>query len=366
MSTKFKKKINGRVIGFIFVFWTFYVVAYALCAYINLGGAPLKKYLFESAYQHIWMAFISIGLWFLCKRMPFGRFSFWLFLLIHSLFACLATIVWSTIVLGSAYLAFGDDIYYAVPNFPRSIAWQLLFGIILYFIITVSYYAIMYYQNFRKKELAETRLKLLSRDAELRALKLQLNPHFLFNSLNSINAMVTANPKQARKMIARLSDLLRMALESHDQQTVPLQYELDFTHAYLDIEKIRFEDKMDYQEQVDPELLTKTVPAMMLQPLLENAVKHGITNRLDGGTVRLTIASSTEHVIVEVRNPLHSKQFIDSKMLDGNGTGLNNLKERLYQLYGENYQLDIDADYGKEFKICLQLPNMTEAWKHAD
>jgi LytS/YehU family sensor histidine kinase len=214
----------------------------------------------------------------------------------------------------------------------------------------------IYYQNFREKELAETNLKLLSRDAELKALKLQLNPHFLFNSLNSVNALITENAALARKMIAKLAEFFRMTLDIDDQQFISLQDELWYAEAYREIEEIRFGDKMQYEEELDATLLTKRVPSMLLQPLLENAIKHGIANRLDGGLIRLVIKAVDQKIRIEVTNPINRDSRIVVEKLLTNGTGLSNLKKRLDQLYNENYKLAIDLSQPDLFRISLQIP----------
>ena len=132
------------------------------------------------------------------------------------------------------------------------IGWQFLFGMVQCFFVAGIFYTITYYRNLKQKEMEQAELKILTRDAELKALKLQINPHFLFNSLNSINALVTKDGTLARKMISQLSELLRMSLESDDKLLIPLKEELDLLHTYLSIEQVRFGDKMTIKEEIDP------------------------------------------------------------------------------------------------------------------
>ncbi len=161
--------------------------------------------------------------------------------------------------------------------------------VVLYIMISGLNFSIKFYKELKEKELVAERLKALASEAKFKALKSQIHPHFLFNTLNSVNALVIENPRQARKMVDQLSGLLRMSLDSQDKTLMPLKTELKFAHLYLEIEKVRFGNKLDYLEEVDPELLDVFFPAMVLQPLLENAVKHGIAKSRKGGAIRLAI-----------------------------------------------------------------------------
>jgi sensor histidine kinase YesM len=157
-------------------------------------------------------------------------------------------------------------------------------------------------------------------------------------------------------MIAKLAEFFRMTRDIHDQQFITLQDELWYAEAYREIEEIRFGDKMQYEEEIDAALLTKRVPSMLLQPLLENAIKHGIANRVDGGLIRLVIKAVDQNIRIEVTNPINRNSRIVVEKLLTNGTGLSNLKKRLDQLYHENYKLDIDLSEENLFRICLQIP----------
>lgn len=338
-----------------FLLWTFWVFVYAAVLY---AGSEIPSFFIAfitSAQSNYLFALLSISLWYLCLRIPFGRLPFGLFAVVHIFFATFFSVFWLFLLYGLWYLLMGK-IVFEVVHFNQIIGWQVTHGMLFYFLVIGINYTIIYYRNFREKELAEAELRLLSREAELKVLKLQLNPHFLFNSLNSINALVTDNPELARKMLTKLAEVLRMALDSHDKQLVPLQFELDFTGAYLEIEQIRFGERMNYQEQIEPSTLTRFVPSMMLQPLLENAVKHGIANRLQGGTIQLRIQPAAETLDIQVTNQFNPTDSIDVNRLFTNGTGLSNLKQRLDRLYGERYQIRVDTEEPGEFCIRLIIP----------
>ena len=236
------------------------------------------------------------------------------------------------------------------------IGWQFLFGMMQYFFVAGIFYTIIYHRNLKQKEMEGAELKILTRDAELKALKLQMNPHFLFNSLNSINALVTKDPASARKMIAQLSDLLRMSLETHDKLLIPLKEELDLVHTYLAIEQMRFGDKMTFTADIDPELLTKPFPAMLLQPLLENAVKHGIANTRTGGTISLSIRLIDNQIIGNVVNETGGEMPLKPAITESNGISLNNIRQRLDRMFGDNYSWQIDQSEANKFKVEFKLP----------
>lgn len=233
---------------------------------------------------------------------------------------------------------------------------NILLLLLMYIMILGVILSFRFYKELREKETAEQMLKTLAVEAKLKGLKSQLNPHFLFNTLNSINALITQNPELSRKMIAHLSDLLRISLESQDKLLVPLKNELDFTHVYLDIERIRFGNKMKYQEKVDTKLLDIPFPSMVLQPLLENAVKHGIASSRSGGTIQLTIRQESNVLKCEISNSVRKIKSESHLKLSYNGTGLANIRQRLNLLYGERYSFKAEYKDKNTFEVILQLP----------
>lgn len=345
---------RGRFILYGFLLWTMWVVFYAGIFKFQVG-VPWFVALFVSAENYYIFALLSIGIWFVCRQIPYGRLPVPIFVFIHFILAIVCSALWLFLTYGLWYLQSGKKIFKFV-EIEKIIGWQFLFGMITYLLLAGIFYTIIYYKHYREEELREAKLKLLTRDAELKALKLQVNPHFLFNSLNSINALVTKNPQMARRMIARLSELLRMALESHEKLLVPLREELDFVHTYLEIERIRFGERLVYEEEVDPELLTRPFPAMLLQPLVENAVKHGIVNSRSGGKIRLKIGVSLNKINCSLGNTLPEEVGIVGGNLNQGGTGLNNIRQRLERLYEGDYKLQIDQSKPQWFEVSLSLP----------
>lgn len=265
------------------------------------------------------------------------------------------SVLWLTLVYGLWYLAAGKIIFELV-QFRDIVGWQFVFGIVTYLLISGIFDTIIYYRNLEQKELEQAELKILTREAELKALKLQMNPHFLFHSLNSINALVTKDPKLARKMISQRSELLRISLESLEKLMIPLQEELDFVHTYFSIEQIRFEDKMVFSENIDPSLLHKPFPAMLLQPLIENAVKYGIAGTRQGGSIGLTIQKTNNFFIGKITNSQSGGMPVSLSQNTKNGMSLINIQQRFDRKYGKNYVWEIDQSQPQQYIVNFELP----------
>ena len=322
--------------------------------YLQIPKIPPIAALISSAnYNYIYAA-LSILIWIICKKVLFEEVNKILFISFHFILAILFSALWLFIVYGLWYLAQGEIIF-KIVRIREIIGWQYSFGVLTYILIAGIFYTVIYYRNYKQKQIEEAELKILTRDAELKALKLQMNPHFLFNSLNSINALITRNPGLARKMISKLSELLRMSLESHEKLMIPLKEELDLVHTYLAIEQIRFKDKMVFKEKVDPDLLTKPFPAMLLQPLIENAVKHGIANSRTGGTIELSIKKVNKQIVCSVTNCLADRINLASSN-NQNGMSFNNIQQRLDRMYGDNYHWEIDRAQANVFKVIFRIP----------
>lgn len=215
------------------------------------------------------------------------------------------------------------------------------------------YFGIKFYVAQTEESARLLRLESLVHEAELKALQYQIHPHFLFNTLNSISTLVyERDTATANRMIARLADFLRATLDGEGTYESPLRDELDITRLYLEIEKTRLGDRMRVVEDTDPRLLEAGVPRLLLQPLVENAVRHGIAKRREGG--ELFIAAFREHddLVIQVRNdlmPLHGKPCTY-------GIGLTNIRTRLQQLYGESHEFTIDFSAGNVCKVTIRIP----------
>lgn len=340
-----------KLLRLVLLVWTIWVVFYSIVMYFQIGEIPYWMAFLASAYYNYLFLPLGFFIWWICQKVPVETTPKFWFLLLHLGLAIFISAFWLFIYYGIWYLAQGDAIFKLI-NVREIIGWQFLFGNVQYFMVAGIGYTIIFYRSYQTKKIAEAELQTLARDAELKALRLQMNPHFLFNSLNSISALVGNRPEQARQMLAQLADLLRMTLDRHTQLLIPLKDELDLVHTYLAIEQIRFADKMVFQEKIDPQLLIHPFPAMLLQPLLENAVKHGIANHRAGGTIALEIRSSDKWLRVSICNPVSAGQ---ADFSDKNGTGLQNVRARLDRMYGKDYSWQVSVANGI-FTVNLELP----------
>ncbi|TXH27066.1 MAG: hypothetical protein E6Q96_06950 [Cyclobacteriaceae bacterium] len=212
------------------------------------------------------------------------------------------------------------------------------------YIITVAvYYIIRYFEHMQKREQEKGELALKNREMQLSLLKSQINPHFLFNTLNSINTLVGSSKEQARKVITQLSDIFRYALDSHGDKPVKLVQELDFIDNYIRIQQVRFGNRLKFVKQIDYTCLGIVIPPMILQPLVENSVKYGIAPKDEGGTIVVTVKRINQMIFFEVKDDglgINSK-----KIMDGNssGVGIRNTDERLRSTFGPGSGLRIHS-----------------------
>ncbi|MEX2234281.1 MAG: histidine kinase [Cyclobacteriaceae bacterium] len=213
------------------------------------------------------------------------------------------------------------------------------------YIITVGvYYVIRYFQGLQKQEEEKSELSIKNREMQISLLKSQINPHFLFNTLNSINTLIGSSKEQARRVITQLSDIFRYALDSHGDQMVRLIHELDFIDNYIRIQQVRFGDRLKFVKQVDFSCLGVRIPPMILQPLVENSVKYGIAPKDEGGTIVLTVKRFNTMIFFEVKDDgLGSKA---KKVMDGSssGVGVKNTDQRLKSIFGSGAGLRIRSN----------------------
>ncbi len=350
-----KSTTKSKAILWAILLCSIWVVFYALVMYLQVETIPFWVALIASANYNYLFGLVSILIWLLCKKISFDQTNKIFFFSFHFISAIFCSAIWLFMSYGFWYLSEGERIFEQV-DVRGIIGWQFLFGMMQYFFVAGIFYTIIYHRNLKQKEMEEAELKILTRDAELKALKLQMNPHFLFNSLNSINALVTKDAALARKMISQLSELLRMSLESQDKLLIPLKEELDLVHTYISIEQMRFGEKMIVVEEIDPGLLTKSFPAMLLQPLLENAVKHGIANTRFGGTISLSIHQADQRIVGTVINETSDKSLQPKTTKNGNGISLKNICQRLDRMFGNDYRWQVDNSDKNKFKVDFEIP----------
>jgi len=233
---------------------------------------------------------------------------------------------------------------------------RIFIGFIFYTLMAVIFYLNIFYRRNREKTEKEKELKQELREAVLRALKSQINPHFLFNSLNSIASLTLSNPEKAHEMVIALSDFMRYSLRKQHNEMVALEEELNHIRLYLQIEKIRFGDKMAYSFQVEPECLNCQIPTLLLQPLFENAVKYGVYEASEQVEVSLTARKEGEHTVLTIANNFDK----EAAPVKGEGIGLKNVQERLRLVYNSNNLMQAKELDGR-FEVTIYLPRENQS-----
>lgn len=224
-------------------------------------------------------------------------------------------------------------------------------GVLICILVFLTYYLIISYRRLSDKKLEESRLESLLKETELKMLRSQINPHFLFNSLNSVSSLTITDPDKAREMVIKLSDFMRYALSRKDEQPVTLGREMENLRLYLDIEKTRFGDRLTTEEEIEEGCLDIKIPNMLLQPLYENAIKHGVHEST--GVVKITTVIRCNRQILEIT--IRNNYDPEAVLPAGTGTGLVNVQRRMELSYGKEASLSTEKSDGN-FIARLKLP----------
>ncbi len=259
--------------------------------------------------------------------------------------------------------------YFGYPNFARSPTLLALYrnnafsiyyfhqGLTIYWTTLVVAHALRYYRGLREGEARAGKLAAQLAQAQLQALKMQIHPHFLFNTLNSISALLHKDIEVADRMIARLGDFLRLTLKRSDAQTIDFGQELEFLKCYLDIEHTRFQDRLIVEMEVETKALDVKVPNLILQPIVENAIRHGIARQTVPGRITIRAFKKEDRLIMQVEDngPGLRTNHNPNGTLSG-GIGLSNTRARLEQFYGEDYGFEIANLAARGVIVTLEIP----------
>ncbi len=329
-----------------------FVLAIAVL-YINLisleGKASFTILLVDAIAFNLLIAALGLSFWYSSVYLSIENNPLTKIILTHFGGGLLISVVW--LVLGYfAVISIISDTDLFGDFFIKTIKSRFIIGILYYFLLTAFYYVVIYYSDFQERTLKETELKNLVTEAELRSLKFQINPHFIFNSLNSMSALTEIDPKKAKQMIIKLADFLRYTLANNDRLKNTLNEELKNIKLYLDIEKIRFDDKFVYVEELHEECGKVEIPSMILQPLFENAIKHAVYETLDSVTIKLTCTKQDDFLKITLCN-----NFEGESHKKGAGVGLKNIKDRLSLIYQQDNLMEVKKESGK-FIVNIFIP----------
>jgi sensor histidine kinase YesM len=301
---------------------------------------------------YLWAAFALVIVW-LGRRFPLEQKAWAQSLLVH-LLACLLFSLLTVALITPIYrycsiLEYRHMAY--TDLFTRLFLGEILFYSWMYFAVLGASYAIDYYRRYRERELRTSQLEGQLARAQLQVLKMQLHPHFLFNTLHAISSLMHRDVDVADRMIARLGELLRQTLTNDGTQEVPLRQELEFIQPYLEIEQARLGSRLSVRLDIDAEVMDAMVPNLILQPLVENAIHYAIAPRADGGCIAIRARRENGSLRLEVED--------DGPGLAGKwreGIGLSNTRARLLQLYGEAQRLELSNGQGHGLLVTMTIP----------
>jgi LytS/YehU family sensor histidine kinase len=300
-------------------------------------------------------ALLAICCFFISNNMKYyvpRREKYW-YILVVSL---TASFLWMLAQQGMMWMIFPES-----DNYSEVIheSWAIRFGAGYLLISSISMFSLLWYSQQEQKEMdtRKTESERLSKDAELFKLRQQLQPHFLFNSLNSISALTGSHPEKARHMIQQLSDFLRGTLRKDEQQWNSLEEELKYLELYLEIEKVRFGHRLQTEINYQEEILSMKLPALLLQPVVENAIKFGLYDTTGEILIKLDATNDGNNLKIIVQNPFDPET---SQPLKGTGFGLSSIQRRLFLLYARHDLLTTRIDHEK-FVTTILIPQMDEA-----
>ena len=345
--------------GLIWGVWT--IVAFFFCTQVYVMASAEKSpirfrdFFFQALTCYLWALATPLVLWlsrrYCLERHNWGRRAAFHF----------GTSILLTITLLVTHMV----LYMILIGRASSLSWRRVFNftyinldkwMLIYWLILGMSHAFSYYNSFRKGELKASELRTQLVQSQLEALKMQIHPHFLFNTLHSISALLSKDTEGARKMITRLGDFLRLTLENSGSMEVTLQQEIEFLNGYLEIERIRFQDRLTTEIRVDPEVLDVRVPNLILQPIVENAMRHAIGNST-AGHVAVIAAPRNGVVRIEVKDNgpgIQAEQLAEA--CRGRGVGLANTQARLAGLYGDAARFELSNNPTGGLVVALEIP----------
>jgi len=313
-----------------FAIWTLFAVLYA--------NYPWRSALATSLISMGSASLLGIAVWHLCRRLPWPLRLDLKFYLLQIFFASVYSILWSVIAYSLEMLRRGGGTW-DIWRY-QFLGWQLLMGVWLYGLFAGVSYAVQTRSRLHEKETLAAHAEALAAAARLDAIRARLNPHFLFNALHTLSALVKFRPDVAENAIERLGDMLRYALKEDGRELVEFAEEYDFTRQYLAFEQLRYENRLKVDLQVDPDCFHFDVPPFSMQTLAENAVRHAISIRPEGGSIWINCSSQNGRLSVTVRDdgPGEGADAGQSHQF-----GLRSLRERLHAAYGSKAELRIDS-----------------------
>lgn len=328
------------------VFWLLASAALIVTA-SNINSMPLGMAVLEVFTFIILYAIIGAAIWYVIKYSSLENSSIFRIISAHLIAATIIVMLW--MYLGAVFIKIFHPL--AQQWLEKAAVTRVVAGYMMYIGFVIFFYAVNYYYAFKEKSKNEIRLKALVKEAELHALKSQINPHFLFNSLNSISSLTMTDPARAQEMVINLSQLMRYSLKHDQDEKVTFEQELENNKLYLSIEKVRFGSKLNPVFAIEKECLKAKIPNMILQPLYENAIKYGVYEATETIDV-ITHCRANENMLEVTISNTYDKNVMSKK---GEGIGLRNIRDRLQVIYGNPHLLKV-VNQNNEFTVTLTIP----------
>lgn len=338
------------------IYWTAQFSGWFSFCFVNLviiasfGKLELKRIpvfillsLLGIFFTHIYRYFILKKKWF---ELP--------------IFKLIATVLSASLIISTLIFLFALPFEIIMGNFAMEklnagifIANIFNLGLIL-LVWSLGYFSVLFFENRQMVQIESLVWEAAVKDFELKTLKSQLNPHFMFNALNSIRALVDEDPQKAQTAITQLSNILRYSLRTERIESVPLEEEIKTIQDYLALESIRFEERLNTEIEVDPKITKIEIPPLMIQTLVENGIKHGVSSRAMGGKISISAFPAESNLKIQIRNTGHLNE---KNLKDSTGFGIQNTKQRLNLLYGENASFSIKNEKEETVLAELIIPN---------
>jgi sensor histidine kinase YesM len=312
--------------------WVAIIAAHTVLLYYYYD-LPGQISLLDSAIYNSIYLFLGLGIWYIVRYNNFKLKNLGNLIVTHFLAALFISGLWLSVAGITTGILFGEAKHNEL--FSELVPFRVINGFMYYLIFSIVYYLVIYNQNYKERIEHEANMEAKFKEAELNTLKAQINPHFIFNSLNSISSLTMSNPDTAQEMIVKLSEFFRMTLKKDNTQFALLSEEIKFSRLYFEIEKIRFREKLQFYIDCEEENNAVKVPHLILQPLLENAIKHGVQESISTVDVILKCKKEGQMLLMKVSN-----QFDPESSSKGHGIGHKNIKERLRLIYNRTDLLE--------------------------
>lgn len=362
-AVNFREKLGKWLpVWGVWTFVAFFMSSQTYVQYQTVGmSVPFWRVLSWQLFSgYVWLALSPVIYW-LARKFPFEKGKWKQSLPIHLITGVILSLFQQAVdafILPKMGYPPGSPPHPYRETYKNFIGLNLHFAVAIYWAVLGIYQAVRYYQKARERELQTTQLEARLAQTRLQVLKFQLQPHFLFNTLNTISELVHKDAESADLMITNLSDLLRLSLEKLEVQEVPLHQELDFLQKYVEIEQMRFHDRLKIEINVAPETLDAVVPNMILQPLVENSIKHGIAPLSQGGTVKISAERRNGSLHMAVSDNGVGLDNVEISAIP-QGVGLKNTRARLKHLYGSLHEFEMKPEENGGVKLNLTIPYQT-------